>query len=117
MFFPLADVTAVAFRPDSKVVAVAFGMPTPSPVVTPAVVRFWDATTGAALDRRLDEPTRVNALAYSPDGRRLATGLNGNAAQLWDAEAGARLGSALPHSAPVGDIGFTRTARPWSRPA
>jgi WD40 repeat protein len=59
-------------------------------------VRLWNAQTGA----RLGEPLRgheaaVDAVAFSPDGARLATGDGQGTARLWNARTGAALGEPL----------------------
>jgi len=53
--------------------------------------KVWDAGTGEEL---LDLRTRsggVFSVAWSPDGKRLATGGIGNTVKIWDAETGKEL--------------------------
>ncbi len=76
-------VKAIAFAPDSKAVVTAG---------TDGTVLIWDPSTGARL-RRLEQPGEAAAVAFSPDGRVLATVSGGRAGEviLWDALTGRQL--------------------------
>jgi RNA polymerase sigma factor (sigma-70 family) len=63
-------VPALAFSPDSKVLATGG-----------QAVRLWDTQTGNKLNQL---NARSEALAFSPDGKTLAM-VNGSAIRLWDA--------------------------------
>src|SRR5215813_2808276 len=92
-------VTAIAFSPDNKILAVA---------ADDYTVQLWDARTGQA-ERRLNEPDgsmrvpgvspdsqRVYSLAFSPDGKTLASAgdiiknnlLAGGQVTLWEIPSG-----------------------------
>jgi WD40 repeat protein len=47
-------------------------------------VRVWDTATGKLLGRFDGSPTRVVAITFSPDGRRLASGGIDGTALVWD---------------------------------
>ncbi len=49
-------------------------------------VRLWDAQTGAFLRKLTGHPSAVNAVAFSPDGKTLASA--GSTLQLWDVATG-----------------------------
>jgi eukaryotic-like serine/threonine-protein kinase len=51
-------------------------------------VRVCDPTTGKELRRLGTHPSSVNSIAYSPDGRRLASGSTVGVIKLWDADTG-----------------------------
>jgi WD40 repeat protein len=55
-------------------------------------VRFWDAATGRAIKALAGNPRSVNDLAYSPDGKLLATigidNMNKGSLMLWDIGSG-----------------------------
>src|SRR5579871_1020171 len=55
----ISSVNAVAFSPDSKVLASASG---------DKAVRLWDAATGRALQKLEGHTSWVYAVAFSPDG-------------------------------------------------
>ncbi len=60
-----------------------------------AAVRLWEAGTGRE-SAALVHPAAVCSLAFSADGRRLASGALDGAVRLWDAEAGGP-GAVLGH--------------------
>ncbi len=51
-------------------------------------IRVCDADTGKELFRLGKHPNMVNSVAYSPDGRRLASGSNDGVVKVWDADTG-----------------------------
>jgi WD40 repeat protein len=76
-------VEAAAFSPDGGRVAAACRDATGGEVR--AEVRLWDARTGKLL-RTIPQGRRT--VAFSPDGKRLATGGEGDAVLVWDAGTG-----------------------------
>ncbi len=69
------------------------------------LVRIWDLQTGAAVCK-LRPGGAVVALAFSPDGTRLATGSNDNTARIWDTATGdQRL--LLTHGRTVNAVAFS----------
>src|SRR5262249_6432375 len=83
---------ALALSPDGRTLAVApssrhFGPPAP-----PAVgILLYEVATGKLRGRLKDLPTRVAALAFSPDGRILACGGQDGGIRLWDVSTGKQL--------------------------
>ena len=67
------NVSALAFRPDGKVLAAGDYH---------GLVRLWDTSTGREVSGALLQRAIVMSLVYSPDGERLVAGLAGqNAAR------------------------------------
>ena len=50
----------------------------------PGIVKIWDTETGLVLHQRTDYMTRVNDLAWSPDGGLLATANGQDFPGVWD---------------------------------
>jgi WD40 repeat protein/serine/threonine protein kinase len=90
-----------AFSPDGHLLAAATiekGAPGP--------VAVWEVATGK---KKLELPTDgvVMFVAYSPDGRRIATSDGAGTATLWDAVTGAKAATLKGHSATVVGLAFS----------
>jgi WD40 repeat protein len=68
-------------------------------------VWIWDAATGRPAGAPIAHPGPVSGVAFSSDGRVLAT-TSGDAAYLWDAATRRPIGEPLAHPDPVGGIRF-----------
>jgi WD40 repeat protein len=72
------------------------------------MVRIWDAATGQERLHFRAASSRLNAIAFSPDGKRLATGSLNGPIGLWDAATGKPQGILRGHAAaePVFELAF-----------
>jgi WD40 repeat protein/DNA-binding SARP family transcriptional activator len=74
-------------------------------------VRIWQADSGATLAGLPDLSEAVTALAFSPDGERLALGLAQGEAGVWDVKSGRKQVDLFGHRASVTAIRFSRDGR------
>jgi WD40 repeat protein len=61
-------------------------------------VQLWDARTRARLGRALNAQDEVTDVAFSPDGRKLASGSSLGTVLLWNIRTHTKLGHALDYS-------------------
>ena len=110
------SVSAVAFSLDGKTLATALNPPSQPSVngKTPAtgsqdgVVRLWDVARGRQISSPLTGHTgMVWSVAFSPDGKTLATGSD-DGTVLWDVATGRQIGSPLTgHTGIVRSVAFS----------
>src|SRR5262249_52563457 len=74
-------------------------------------VRLWDAATGKQL-RRLKLPGGALTVAFSRDGKVLASGGGGKTVHLWEAATGRELAVFRVHEGAVSSLTFSRDGRP-----
>ena len=91
--------------------------------------RLWDPATGDCLRTLTGHTAVVYGVAFSPDGRLLATASIDNTARLWDPATGDCLRTLTGHTESVYGVAFSpdgrllatasmdRTTRVWNRPA
>ncbi len=71
----------ITFSPDGRLLATAVNEP-PNPVTK--LAKVWDLATGKALAPFRGHTASINALAFSPDSRRLATASADTTVLVWD---------------------------------
>ena len=70
-------------------------------------MRIWNASTGKERASFRAAASRVNAIAYSPDGKGLATGSLDGPIGLWDSRNGNPEGILRGHTDPVFEVAFS----------
>jgi WD40 repeat protein len=81
-------VSCVAFAPDGRTLAVSWGSTVQFMTNWPGEVKLLDAATGRQQAVLKGAGGGVFALAFSPDGRRLAAGCSGKSVALWEVASG-----------------------------
>jgi WD40 repeat protein/energy-coupling factor transporter ATP-binding protein EcfA2 len=110
-----AKVSKVVFSPDGKLLASASG--DEGKLLTSAIdekgkdnsVRLWDAASGQPIGESLvGHRSNVNCVAFSPDGKFLASGDNKGVVILWDVATRRMIGQPLTgHQQPVYSLAFS----------
>jgi WD40 repeat protein len=105
---PAARVSTAAFSPDGKVLLIAT---TWTRGVGNGTGRFVDAATGKPLGLPFYQSSvagdHIACAAYSPDGKKVATGTTGGKVQLWSVPGGEALGLPLPHEGRLLGVAFS----------
>jgi WD40 repeat protein len=121
---PLRAVYSVAFSPDGKTLAT--GGATGSGLASNGTVQLWDAATHRQIGSPIVIPARerrvvsvpglkplvigsgeVSSVAFSPDGKTLATSSGDGTARLWDAATRRQIGSLVGPSNAVTSVAFS----------
>jgi eukaryotic-like serine/threonine-protein kinase len=76
-----------------------------------AVIKQWDAQTLQELPLVFENPGPVTCMAFSPDGRELATGGADCVVGVWDLERGRQRTVYIGHSDPVSSVNWAADGR------
>ena len=107
----------LVLSPDGKTLAVVYRLPkTADRGRARGRLSLWDVATGKELRRLTGYGDAIYQAAFSPDGKRLATGggIQDKTVRVWDVDTGTEL-ARIPGPGRVGPPGrlLARTARPW----
>jgi WD40 repeat protein len=93
---------ALAFHPSGKRLASVGGPPD-----RPGEIKLWEVETGKLLRTETVPRGGLLAVAYSPDGKFLATSGIGGLVQLWDADKLQLAAEFVAHKGAVNGLGFS----------
>lgn len=103
-------IAAISLSPDGRVLATSHAVHPGSP--TGSHVRLWQMPEGREIGRLVPDAKAGGPLAFSADGKLLASGSNfgGKEAKVWEVD-GLRLVCALPHPDYVKSVAFSMDGR------
>lgn len=94
-------VIAVAYSPDGKLLASG----------SYREVKIWDSGTGRLIRALGGHSNHVQCLAFSPDGRTLATGADDRVVKLWNVASGGEIRTLTGHTVEILDVAFSPNGR------
>jgi WD40 repeat protein len=100
----------LTFSPDGTLLAVAVSVPKGNNTAEGAVV-VWEVTTGGEVWAQTGPEWMVYGLAFSPDGRVLATGGWDHTLRLWEVASGKQRHAFQGHQGRVGPLAFSPDGR------
>ena len=79
--------------------------------VSQNTIKIWELESGRELHRITNIGGNVNAISWSPDGRRLIHGAEDNTIRIWNAETGAAISTISGHTAYVNEARYSPDGR------
>ena len=80
-------------------------------VETVGQVRLWDVSTGREIGAIKGHGRGVSKIAFSRDGKLLASGATDNTIKIWDVVARSEVRTLVGHTSPIESIDFTSDGR------
>ena len=100
-------VTAAAFSPDGSLLATVSG----GGAGGRGEIRIWDVQSGRAINQQLAHQGHIRDVAWSPDGKLLATAGYDQTVKLFDADSGDELATLPGHTNWVMAVAFSPDSR------
>ncbi|MGH4010703.1 MAG: TIR domain-containing protein [Pseudonocardiaceae bacterium] len=104
-------VNAVTFSPDGRTLATATGTAQNPPLASDYTLTLWNPAERPFPIKLTGHTDRVTDVAFSPDGRTLATASRDRTVGLWDLASRTRLATLTGHTAPITAVTFSPDGR------
>jgi RNA polymerase sigma factor (sigma-70 family) len=106
---PPEEASALAFSPDGKLLASGRDFDLPRKQGQDNPIQLWDVATGKELRRLIGHKDRVLSIAFSPDGKTLASGAQRYDAtlRLWDVVTGNEVFALKGHGGELQSVAFS----------
>jgi WD40 repeat protein len=102
-----AKINAITFSPNGRTLAAATESAQPPADPTHNTATLWDLTNRAPPRELHGHTDRVLTVAFSPDGRTLATSSVDRTAILWDTSQGTRIATFTGHTDAINGLAFS----------
>ena len=104
-------ILGIAFSPDGHTLVVSNYVPIHNGIPQGETIRLWDAVTGARKGTFTGHTENVWSVAFSPDGRTLASGSRDETIRLWDTITGEHKTTLTGHTGSVFSVAFSPDGR------
>jgi WD40 repeat protein len=106
------SVNSVAFSPDGRLLASgSCGQGNYIIICTQGEIRLWEVASGREVRSLSGHTSWVNSVAFSPDGRLLASGSHDKTIKLWEVASGREVRSLTGHTDDVNSVAFSPDGR------
>jgi WD40 repeat protein len=79
----------------------------PDQIEEPGEIKLWDAVTGQATATLKGHSYRINSVAFSSDGTRIASAGEDGIVKLWDTATGEETATLKGHKGEVNSVAFS----------
>src|SRR5262249_30221565 len=104
----IGSVLSVAFSPDGKLLASGGGGGLEEQgKALPGEIKLWDAQTGQKIRTPIGHTRQVLSVAFSHDGKLLASASEDKTVKVWDAQTGREIHTFKGHTGGVKSVAFS----------